>query len=134
MSMSTAWPALRALLAAALGVAAFMLLRHRYTCMIPMENTFWLLCALFVVGFVGFVAECSWACLRLARPATVGLRAATFGMALLAYVAVAAVVWGRHPTPSDQRRDVSVHATLAGFWSAGLLMETGAYSTVSCGY
>jgi hypothetical protein len=119
----------------ALALTAIVLLRQRYSCVIPTEHVrFFLLCVLFLFGFVGFVAEVVSAYLARSGAAGLRLRIATVAAGLFIYAAIGGIAWIVNPVPSDQEDDAPYRATLSIFWSAGLLQETGAYSNYACGY
>ena len=134
-STSIVWTALRALAGLALALTAIVLLRQRYSCMIPTGSIlFFLLCVLFLLGFVELMAEVAWACLSHAGRACWRLRIITLAAGFVVYATIGGIAWTVNPVPRDQEHDTSYRAILSFFWSAGFLQETGAYSNVGCGY
>jgi len=103
--------------------------------MIPRENVaFWLLCALFIFGSVGFIAEVAWAYLSRSKPTGLRLRIVTVAAGLVVYATIGGIAWSVNPVPSDLEHNTRSRAILSFFWSAGFLQETGAYSNHTCGY
>jgi len=103
--------------------------------MIPTGSiAFFLLCALFLLGFVGLVSEVAWAFATRAGISGLRPRIATVAMGFAVYATLGGLAWMLNPVPSDQEHDAPYRATLSIFWSAGFLQETGAFSDHACGY
>jgi hypothetical protein len=130
-----AWSAVRFVVGAGLGGAAWLALADRYTCTLPVGvfTAFYALCMVFLVGFVWAVAEVARVITsrrKGAGPAT----PAAIAVGLTVYLGIAAIAWTMNPVSSDDRHDASARAVLSVFWSAGFLQESGHYSDHSCGY
>jgi hypothetical protein len=127
----------RLALALALAAGSFYSLRELYygSCVIPGYQWHWplfyMLPALFAVAAIWFGSELA----RLVTPAFVK-RSTSWAIAIaasmLAYVAIAGVVWVMDPTPK-RPFDFPYRGFMSVFWSLGILMESGNFDEHACG-
>jgi hypothetical protein len=118
-----------------LTAGAFLALYERYegSCMMPESYpalaAFAAVSSPFIFGFVWAVCEL----VRLLRPRSSLLFGICVG--LIAYAAIAAGVWMADPrTALEDSPGADFRLVMSVDWSAGLLLEAGAFSDYSCGY
>ena len=137
LAFRAAFGPLRIAAALALALGSFVALRQRYhgDCVIPNGDLFFFfLPALFLAGFVWLISEAAYFPISMTGMHRLPAILLSVGVALAAYVAVACVVWLSSPTTADDPDDGAVRAFMSAFWSAGVLLKSGNFSDVSCGY
>ena len=125
----------RLVLAVALTAGSFLALYERYegSCMMPESYpalaSFAVISSPFIFGFVWTVSEF----VHLLNPRWSWALAISVG--LIAYAAIGAGVWITDPrTALEDSPGADFRLVMSSDWSAGLLLEAGAFSDYSCGY
>lgn len=125
----------RLILAVALAAGSFLALYERYegSCMMPESYpalaAFAVISSPFILGFVWTVSEF----VHLLNPRWSWTLAISVG--LTAYAATGAGVWITDPrTTLEDSPGADFRLVMSIDWSAGLLLEAGAFSDYSCGY
>ena len=149
MRMSTAvsiGAALRGLAAAAIASASFIWFRQRFygDCIIPFPRyvyddteIYWFLFPLlvFVVGFVWLISEAAFPLMLLSGGRVAPSRAQTVLAGVAVYIAIGASGYLLAPElPGGLVYQEGYREFVWAFWPAGMLVMSGNFSNVECGY
>jgi len=130
------WRAARVLSAFGVTAGSFVALRQVYHgwCVVPNEIGFVILPVVFLAGFVWLVAELSYPLTTPLTQAAARRRLAAVASGIMLYAAIAGFTWSLDPTPDGDGGYPEYRGLLSAFWSVGMLVETGNFSSHSCGY